>query len=65
MTSIPALFESVCSNIPAKHLLLDPLFAGNMEAQLQAQIPGLDHIISEYSVVRLSAKKPAGWKLTN
>ncbi|KAJ5882153.1 uncharacterized protein N7529_000825, partial [Penicillium soppii] len=29
----------------------NPLLApGNMEAELQAQIPGLDHIISEYSV---------------
>lgn len=27
----------------------------NMEAEIQAQIPGLDHIISEYSVVSLKA----------
>lgn len=31
-----------------------------MEAELQAQIPGLDHVISEYSVVRLSAKHARG-----
>ncbi|KAJ5319446.1 uncharacterized protein N7506_012150 [Penicillium brevicompactum] len=49
MTSIPA--QTLWSKIPAPLWLLDLLLAsGNMEAQLQAQIPGLDHIISEYSV---------------
>lgn len=27
-------------------------FPRGMEAEIQAQIPGLDHVISEYSVVR-------------
>jgi hypothetical protein len=29
-----------------------------MEAELQAQIPGIDRVISEYSVVRWSLGKP-------
>lgn len=31
----------------------EPARADTMEGQIQAQIPGLDHVISEYSVVCL------------
>jgi hypothetical protein len=67
MTSIPDIHKRLLSQIPLPSRLPNPLLApGKMEAELQAQIPGLDHIISEYSVVRLPAKMRDGeWKLIN
>jgi hypothetical protein len=61
MTSIPNIHKRLLSLIPLASQLPNPLLApGNMEAELQAQIPGLDHIISEYSVVCRSAKNQDG-----
>lgn len=54
-TSIPELHKDASSKLPQSRCDPRPLEPGKMEAELQSQIPGLDHIISEYSVVCLSA----------
>jgi hypothetical protein len=35
-------------------LVIGPASSARMEAELQGQIPGLDHVIIEYSVVSMS-----------
>jgi hypothetical protein len=59
-TSIPELHKFLTSNLPEPRCDARPLELGKMESELQSQIPGLDHIITEYSVVRISAHMRGG-----
>lgn len=59
-TSIPELHKLLTSKFPESRRDARPTEPGKMESELQSQIPGLDQIITEYSVVRLSAHMRGG-----
>lgn len=59
-TSIAELHKLLTPKLPESRRDTRPLELGKMESELQSQIPGLDQIITEYSVVRLSAHMRGG-----
>lgn len=59
-TSVPEVYKDVSSRFRQSLCDQRPIEPSKMEAELQSQIPGLDHIISEYSVVRISAHMRGG-----
>jgi hypothetical protein len=58
--SIPELHNLLTTKLPESRRDTRPLEPGKMESELQSQIPGLDQIITEYSVVSLSAHMRGG-----
>lgn len=59
-TSIPGFHKLLTSKFPESRRDAGSLELGKMESELQSQIPGLDQIITEYSVVCLSAHMRGG-----